>query len=220
MFKLIKQLFTLLTLSQQKRFYMLQVLVVLMAIAEIVGVASIIPFMALVGDMGQLKQDTIVSQFYQLSGVNSELQFIFLLGVAVLIMLFFSAIISVFTIWKLSIFGNKIGVEIADRLYAHYLRQDWLYHATKNSAQLTKKIAIETERVTGGIIVPIMQMNSRIVLAFFLGLSIFVYDPKVAVLGIAIFAFAYIIFFKLVKLRLQRNGKIISQMNEREFWRY
>ena len=104
MIKLIKELFTLLSLSQKKRFYMLQILVVLMAFVEILGVASIIPFMALVGDLSQLKQDTIISQFYQASGMTSELQFIFLLGVGVLFMLFFSAIISVFTIWKFSIF--------------------------------------------------------------------------------------------------------------------
>ena len=82
--------------------------------------------------------------------------------------------ISVFTIWILSIFANKIGVEIADRLYTHYLKQDWLYHVSRNSAQLTKKIAVEAERVTGGIIIQLMQMNSRLVLALFLGLSIFV----------------------------------------------
>jgi ABC-type multidrug transport system fused ATPase/permease subunit len=217
MFRPIKELFTLLTISQQKRFYMLQILVVLMALAEVLGVASIVPFMSVVGDISQLQQDNIISQVYQASGITSELQFIFLLGVGVLFILFFSAIISVFTIWKLSIFANKIGVEIADRLYTHYLKQDWLYHATRNSAQLTKKIAVETERVTGGIIVPLMQMNSRIVLALFLGISIVIYDPKVAILGIAAFAFAYSIFFKLVKLRLQRNGRTISEMNEQRF---
>ena len=77
MLKLVKQLFTLLTPSQQKRFYMLQILVVLMALAEILGVASIIPFMALVGDISQLQQDTIVAQVFQASGITSELQFVF-----------------------------------------------------------------------------------------------------------------------------------------------
>ena len=62
MLKIIKQLFTLLTRSQHKRFYTLQVLVVLMAFVEILGVASIIPFMSLVGDMSQLNKDTIISK--------------------------------------------------------------------------------------------------------------------------------------------------------------
>ncbi|MDC0092782.1 ABC transporter ATP-binding protein/permease [Alphaproteobacteria bacterium] len=217
MLKVIKHFFTLLTPDQHKRFYMLQILVVLMAFAEIVGVASIIPFMALVGDMSQLQQNTIITKVYQASGITSELQFVFVLGVGVLVTLFISAMISVLTIWRLSIFANKVGIEISDRLYTHYLKQDWLYHATRNSAQLIKKIAVETDRVTGGIVIPLIQMNSSIVLALFLGLSIFIYDPIVATIGIATFAIAYFILFKLVKVRLQFNGRSISDMNEERF---
>ena len=87
MLKLIKQLFTLLTQKQRKRFFVLQILVVLSAFVEIIGVVSIIPFMALVGDMNQLSQDTIFAQLYQMSGITSELHFVFLLGLAVLLML-------------------------------------------------------------------------------------------------------------------------------------
>ena len=93
--------------------------------------------MALVGDMTQLQQDTFIAKFYQISGINSESQFVFILGICVLIMLFISMIISTFTIWGLSMFANKIGTEIADRLYEHYLNQDWLFHVS-SSAQLTK----------------------------------------------------------------------------------
>ena len=90
MFKLLKQLFPLLTHEQRKQFYALQILVVLMAIMEIAGVASIIPFMALVGNMNQLKEDNMIAQFYNASGVTSESQFVFILGIGVLIMLFIS----------------------------------------------------------------------------------------------------------------------------------
>ena len=43
MYKLLKELFNLLTPSQRRRFYVLQLLVIVMAIVEIFGVASIIP---------------------------------------------------------------------------------------------------------------------------------------------------------------------------------
>ena len=54
MFKLIIKLFNLLSPQQRRHFYGLQIFVILMAFVEIIGVASIIPFMALVGDMSQL----------------------------------------------------------------------------------------------------------------------------------------------------------------------
>jgi ATP-binding cassette, subfamily B, bacterial PglK len=217
MIKIIKQLFILLTPNQRKRFFTLQILVVIMAIMEILGVASIIPFMALVGDMSQLKEDNAISKVFELSGIESESQFLFFLGIIVLIMLFFSAMISMFTIWTLSMFANKIGAEIADRLYKHYLKQGWLFHTTTSSAQLTKKIAIETQRVTVGILMPLMQINARSILAVLMVLSIFIFDPIIASIGFLTFTSAYFIIFKVVRTRLHNNGKAISEVNEQRF---
>lgn len=119
MFKLIKELFALLTPGQRKRFYVLQVLVVVMAFSEIIGVASIAPFMALVGDMSILERDSIITSLYLQSGFSTPHDFIFWLGVAVLITLTISAFISMFTTWRLSMVANKVGTEIADRLFTH-----------------------------------------------------------------------------------------------------
>ncbi len=217
MLKILKQLFSLLSPNQRKRFYMLQILVLLMALMEIAGVASIIPFMTLVGNMNLLGQDTAIAQVYQATGITSESQFVFLLGIGVLVMLFVSTVISMFTIWRLSMFANKVGAEIADRLFNHYLEQNWLFHASGSSAQLTKKIAIETQRVTGGILVPLLHMNARFVLALLLVLSIFVYEPTVAIIGFSTFTLAYFFLFKVVRMRLQKNGRALSVVNEDRF---
>ena len=217
MFKLIGNLFNLLSPNQRKRFYVLQFLVIVMSVVEILGVASIIPFMALVGDMSQLQQDTFIAQIYKQSGSTSESEFVFLIGLCVLGLLFISMIISIFTIWGLSMFANRIGTEIADRLYTYYLRQGWLFHASGSSAQLTKKIATETMRVTGAVLVPLMQMNSKVVLSLLMSISIFLYDPKVALIGLSIFAISYFFLFKGVRNRLNKNGIAISEVNEERF---
>jgi HlyD family secretion protein len=217
MFRAIKQLFTLLTPSQLKRFYLLQTLVILMSFLEIVGVTSVIPFMALVGDMSQLEQDNFIAKVYIASGISSESEFLLLLGIGVLVMLFISAVVSMYTIWKLSMFAHKIGVEIADTLYTHYLKQDWLFHSTGSSAQLTKKVATEAMRVTNGLVLPIMAMNSRIVFIIFMSFTIFIYDPKVAIIGTTVFVFAYYMLFRLVRKRLENNGVAISIVNEQRF---
>ena len=85
MFKIVKDLFSILTTSQRRHFYLLQVLVIVMSLTQILGIASIIPFMALVGDLSQLQQDTIIAEVYKLSGLSSESQFIIWLGLSVLI---------------------------------------------------------------------------------------------------------------------------------------
>lgn len=217
MIKLIKSLFFLLTKDQRRRFYILQILIILMASMEIIGVASIIPFMALVGNMDLLNQDTVFAQIYLFSGISSKSNFIFVTGLLVLSMLLVAALISMLTSYRLAVFSAKVGAEISSRLYTHYLRQDWLFHASGSSAQLTRKIATEAGRVSGQIVMPLMNMNARIVLVFSMSSAVFIYDPVVAIIGLLIFSIAYFVLFKVVRISLQRNGKAISETNEERF---
>ena len=217
MFKLIKQLFSLLSPSQRKRYFSLQILVVLTAFAEILGVLSMAPFMAIVGDMSILMGDGLLAEIYTKSGVSSPNEFVFWLGFSVLVLLLIGALISMYTTWRLSMFATGIGSEIADTLYQFYMNQSWLFHSTTSSAQLTKQVANETTRLTTLVLQPLMQMNARIVLALFMSLGIFIYNPMVAIIGLLIFSIAYAVLYKIVRFQLQNNGATISNIHEVRF---
>jgi len=217
MIKSLKQLFYLLTPRQRKRFYILQIMIAIMALIEIIGIVSIVPFMTLVGDTTQLQQDTIIAKIFQASGINSESQFILLLGFIVIFMLSISAATSMFCTWRLCMFANNIGAEISDTLYTYYLKQEWLFHSSGSSAAMTKKIAAESLRVTNGVLVPFMTMNARILLAFFLSLGIFIYNPIIAMIGSLFFAAAYFVIYSFVKMRIYRNGIAVSDVHEKRF---
>jgi len=212
MLKVIRQLFYLLTDKQLKQFYTLQVLVVIMAFTELLGIASIAPFMALVGDISILETNRIFAELYQISGLNDPMDFLFYAGLTVLVMLTFSTIVSMFTVWKLSIFGARIGTEIADRLYTYYMRQNWQFHASGSSAQLTKQVSTEAMRISNGIVQPLMQMNSKMVLALFISISIIFYDPLLAISGLFVFSLAYLLLYRLVRKKLVDNGQKLSQV--------
>lgn len=217
MFKIIKQLFSLLSPEQVRQFYILQALVVVMACTELLGIASIAPFMALVGDISILEKSNIFSELYQLSGITDPMNFVFYAGFLVLVALSISTMISMFTIWKLSLYAARVGTEIADRLYAYYMQEDWQFHASGSSAQLTKQVSTEAIRVTDGIVQPLMQMNAKVVLATLISVSILIYNPIIAITGLFIFALAYFLLYKLVRKKLVLNGQVISQVSTERF---
>lgn len=212
MLKAVRELISLLTQRQRKQLMVLQLLVIIMAIMEIVGVIAIVPFMALVGDPSLIQTNTLLSRAYAITGVSDTKAFLILVGGMVLAALTFSAVIAMFTTWRLSMFGTKVGTELADRLYQYYLHQSWLFHASGSSAQLTKKVANETERVTKFVILPLMHINAKLVLIVFMSLAIFLYDPKVAIIGLSIFMIAYLALYKIVRAKLHRNGQNISRV--------
>ena len=217
MLKMIRELFSLLSARQRKQFYILQILVVLMAFSELVGIASIAPFMALIGDISLLEKEGIYSRLYDISGLTNPNDFLFYSGLIVLLSLTFSTLISMFTVWQLSLFGSKIGVEIADRLYCFYMQQNWIFHVGASSAQLTKQISVETMRVTNWIIQPLMQLNAKIVLVVFISITIFLINPIITFIGLMIFLGAYILLYKLVKKRLHKNGVNLSIISTERF---
>ncbi|MFB2762847.1 ABC transporter ATP-binding protein [Marinobacter shengliensis] len=217
MFKQLKELYSLLTNEQRKKLRRLQFLVVLMAFAELGSVLSIGPFMALVGDMSQLQGDGIVGDIYRMSGLEDPRTFLFWTGIGVLVALTIAALISMFTIWRLSMYGARVGAELSSRLYRHYMHQPWLFHASGSSSQLTNQIAQECGRITNGIINPLMQMNARIVMAALMAVAIFIFNPAVAITGLVIFAVAYMAMYRIVRQRLIRNGGTITTSNRMRF---
>src|SRR5690625_305654 len=217
MFKTLKELFELLSSDQRKRFYRLQVLVVLMAFLELVGIASIGPFMALVADMDLIHTNAILQQVYRFTGLDDPMDFLFFVGIGVLVMLAIASAVSIITTWRLSMFSFSVGVQIADRLYRHYLRQNWLFHSAGSSAQLTKQIATECQRVTQQVINPVMQMIARLTLTLFISGAIILYDPTVALIGLAIFGGSYALIYRTVRRRLVRFGRQISHTNTERF---
>ena len=217
MFDLAKELFVLLTPSQRRRYYSLQVMVILMAFMELLGIASIGPFMALVADTQLLETNSILNPIYIASGVATHTEFLFIAGSFVLLMLGIASVVSVITTWRLSLFAFSIGTEIGDRLYHYYLNKEWLFHASGSSAQLTKQIATESLRVTNFIILPFIQMNARVVLAVFISVGIFIYNPLIATTGVMLFISGYLVIYKIIRKRITLYGEHVSNTSTDRF---
>jgi len=217
MLKIIIELFSTFTTSQRKRFYVLQVLVVIMAFAEITGIASIVPLMAIVGDPSILERENLLATLYLKSNISEPYVFIFYLGFIILAILLMTSCISMYITWRLSMFATKVGVEIGDRLYSYYLSQDWLFHTRESSSEMTKKITNEATRITNDILIPLMNLNARVVLAFFIIFIMFLYDPIVLIFGLVVFSLTYIFLFKILRKKLETNSKHISNMLSERF---
>ena len=216
MLKVIIELFSLLTPSQRKRFYVLQVLILIMTFIEILSIASIVPFMALVGDPSVLERDNLLATIYLKYNFETY-EFIFYLGVIVLISLTVASIVSIYITWRIAMFPPRIGTEIAHKLFSYYLDQNFLFHTKGSSSKLTKKIANESKRVSDQILTPLIYANARIVLVFFIILIMFLYDPLILISTLTIFISAYLILFKFVRTKLQSYGSNISEMLSKRF---
>lgn len=217
MFLLVQELFGVFTRSQLRRLLMLQSLMVLMAFAEIGGVSAIGIFMAVVADQNILNRANFIGKIYQISGVGDRGEFIYLVGVVALVVLVLTAMISMLTVWRAALFSARVGQEMADRLFRYYMHQPWLFHSWGSSAELTKRISSDAYVVSAQVIYPLMQINTKVILTFFMILGLTILNPFVVLMALAIFGCGYVILYRMVRQRLSANGKRISEIATRRY---
>lgn len=217
MFLLVQDLFSIFTRSQLRRLLMLQALMVLMAFAEIGGVSAIGIFMAVVADPNIVDQTNLIGKIYLFSGVGDPGEFIYLVGVVAVIVLVMTAMISMLTVWRAALFSARVGQEMADRLYRYYMHQPWLFHSWGSSAELTKRIASDAYVVSSQVVYPLMQINTKVILTFFMILGLIILNPWVILIALVIFGCGYAVLYRMVRQRLMLNGKKISEIATRRY---
>lgn len=217
MFRLIKELFSILDPTQRRRFYRLQCLVIMMTVAEVASVAAIGPFMLLLANIDKTQEIEKLKTLYDLSGATSATEFIIFASTATLIILMIASSLSIFTVWKLSLFTTRTGAELSNRLFNYYLTKDWLYHSMNDSASLSNRIAAETSRVSSMIIQPLLNLNAKLLLALGIGFGIFALEPTIAILGVSMFLVTYLLIYFTLKKKLAENSRIIIHANQNRF---
>ena len=88
----IKKIIDLLTPKERKALFPLFIITLVMALLDVFGVASILPFVAVLSNSELIESNHILSAIYQASnqiGIDSKNKFIFCLGLFTFFMLFF-----------------------------------------------------------------------------------------------------------------------------------
>ena len=125
-----------------------------------------------------------------------------LLGVYVV-----KAVFLVFLAWKQNRFTFGIGERLSLRLFTIYLRQPYIFHLQRNSAQLIRNVTNEVSIFTGNVLTPIMQLFSESLIVVGLCLMLLLAEPIgtlsiVCVLGLTSWS-----FFRFTEGRITRWGK-------------
>ena len=171
------QLYGVLTKQQKLKLFKLQFLVILMAFGELVGVASIGPFLSLVSNPDQLDGNNFFAYLFSILSLTNPDDFIFLAGLGVIMLLTSATIISSITVRFLLHYAQRLGATFSSSLYEHYMNQPWLFHASGNSSELVNKIVQESTRLNTLVINPVMTLIARSVMCTVMIAAMIIYNP-------------------------------------------
>ena len=213
----IGKILSLMDARERRRALGLFLLILVMAFFEVAGVASILPFMAVMSDPDKIASNQILSALYRLGSFSSQNQFIIVLGLAVFLQLIIASAFKALTTWATLRFSHGLNHALAFRLFGNYLQRPYEWFLTQNTSDLGKAMLAEVNQVVLKSIIPMLQIVSQGLLCIVLISLLVLVDYQTAIsVSIAVVSI-YLVLYLLFSRRLGRLGKARITQNRQRF---
>jgi ABC-type multidrug transport system fused ATPase/permease subunit len=215
-----KKLFFLLTPLERKRASWLLMMIIIMALLDMIGVASILPFMAVLTNPGFIETNSILNTMFKASnifGVENIQQFLFALGTLVFLLLIISLIFKALTTYLQVRFIQMREYSISRRLVEGYLHHPYSWFLSRNSSELGKTILSEVEQLIDNGMRPLMELIAKGAVTIALITLLIIADPKLTLIVGLSLAASYLLIFYFVRNYLNRIGKERLKNNQLRF---
>ena len=213
----IRKVWELLSSGERRRVLLLIPLITLMAVMQVVGVASVTPFLALVADPGTIEENGILAGVYAFLGFESYRSFLLFAGLGALGLLLLANAVAAITDWTLYRFSWSLNHSLSKRILERYLHKPYIFFVNNNTSRLGKNLLSEVKQVVKGYVVSGMKFIANgIVVLFILGLLIAI-NPLLALIAFGTLGGAYALIFLLVRNRLSLLGRKRSYHDRERF---
>jgi ABC-type multidrug transport system fused ATPase/permease subunit len=218
--KNLNKIFFLLTSAERKKSFLVLGLILITAILDMIGVASILPFIAVISNPEVIETNFVLSRLYLFLknfGIETNEEFFFSLGIIVFTLLVSSLSFKAFSTYIQIRFSLMCEFSIAKKLIEGYLHQPYIWFLNRNSADLGKSILSEVGQVVNGSLITLINFINYTAIIFFILLLLFLVDFKLTLTIIFFLGFSYGLIYKLVHHLLRNIGEKRIKANELRF---
>jgi|TARA_B100001093_G_C26855849_1_gene1027369 ABC-type multidrug transport system fused ATPase/permease subunit len=216
----LKKAFYLLTPIERRKGLIVLILVMGMAILETLGVASIMPFLAVLGNPEMIYTNIFLTKLFDIAqnfGVTTPDNFLVFLGLSAFSIIIFSAIYRSVTQYIMNRYIEMRRFTISKRLLENYLKQPYSFFLDRNSNEMTKTILSEADHLIGNVFRPAFNMISYLIVMLTLLTLLIIINPLVAIAAAALMLFLYALVFQSQKNKLKDLGEIKVLSNKERF---
>lgn len=211
--KSLRKILGLFTPSEKKQMLLLMGAILVMAIFEVVGVASIMPFMAVLANSDVITTNHVLSWVYGRFSFQTTNGYLIFLGVIVLVLMVFSNAFTAFTMKKMLRFTYMRNYTLAKRLLINYVSRPYQFFLNRNSTELGKNILSEVSIVIFGVLIPGMQMLAKTTVSVALIAGIFVVDPVLAGVMFGVTGGIYYLVYTIMTKKIAHIGAARTEAN-------
>ena len=164
--KTLAKAYRLLTPKERKASWLVLILAAVVALFEVIGTMSVLPFLALVTDPTAVQKNKALMWAYEMSGSANNQEFLVYLGLVSFTLLSVSAFTRAAGQYAVYRFSQLRGFSIARRLMETYLRQPYPFYLSRHSGELSQKLLAETSILTNQVYQPLTTLVVQIIIVF------------------------------------------------------
>ena len=198
------------------KLFFLLLLFIVSGIIEVLGIASVAPFIALLTKPEYLINNALylsITNAYQLTNLDATV----LMGSLVIILFATSNIVTAYTLWKTVSFTALQQHKISMVLMTKYLYQPYEFYTKNSSSYISKNILHETGVVCDLVILPSLQFISKCAVVLSVSIFLLYINYQIFIGTILILAIIYILIYSKVKEMLLSYGENKVLMNKDKY---
>ena len=195
-------------------------MILIMASLDVIGVASIMPFVAVLTNPTIVESNYFLNIFFKYLnnyGIETNDQFLFVLGVILLFTLITSLAFKALTLFFQLRFVNLQEYRIGKRLIKNYLKQPYSWLLDQHSGDISKNILSEVNQVVQFGLRPLLHLIAHGAVSMVILILLVVVDYKLALIIGSIFILSYLIIYKFTSSFLKRIGEEVVISNKFRF---
>jgi ABC-type multidrug transport system fused ATPase/permease subunit len=207
--RFLKKILFLLNPSEKKRAGMLLVMIIIMAILDMIGIASILPFIAVLSNFSLIESNFILNTMFKISknfGIETNQQFFVILGIIMFIILVISLLFKAIVAYVQFKFVQNCEYSIGKRLSESYLHQSYSWFLNRNSSEIGKNILSEVQQVVANCINPTIELIAKGTIIIALLTLLILVNLKITLIIFCTFGFAYGLIFYFARKFLYKIG--------------
>ena len=212
-----RMLMDLLTARERRGFYILALVMLLVGIFETAGIASILPFMAVLAEPSRIEHTHRLAVIYHGLGFTSVGAFLVLLGFATFLLTMVGIVMHILSIYSISRFTSQCSYMLSCQLLQGYLGQPYSWFLNRHSADLGKAVLSEVDNVVSQSFVPAMNLLANLLVALFIAAFLILLQPWVALGTAVVLVASYGVIFLIARRYLTRFGQIRFAANAERY---
>jgi len=211
--EVVQNIFGLLDSKTKIRYIALQIFFLFSAVIQVIGVASLAPFITLLSNPDLIQSNEILHFAYVSLTFESETHFIIGFAGLSITLIVLANTTKAFTTWLLIKFSVSLGISLQQDLYLHYLTRPFLFHKQDNYTKNIATISHEAPRFLYMVFIPFLDLTSNVFIALIIIIGLVFLDPYLALTAILLVGGAYAFAHSYLKGRLITSGEKVSRRN-------